>query len=140
MKLSQEVSDHWLRGNDDERRHYFKQIRTYLMEFTARGYFLQVVQQEHHHRVYCKWQEVLQVERFYNEVNEEVREMYYDLQLQRSEAEERASRSLQGLVAFLGASIGIPTLIFTFMGINTSCSYNSPIIGTFNYIIDFMLV
>jgi hypothetical protein len=118
MKLSQEVSDHWLRDNDDERMRYFKQIRTYLMEFTARGYFIQVVQQEHHHRVYCKWQEVLQVERFYQEVNDEVREMYDDLQLQRSEAEERSSRRLQGLVAFLGASIGIPTLVMTFMGIN----------------------
>lgn len=88
------------------------------MEFTARGYFIQVVQGEHHHRFYSKWQEVLQVERLYQEVNDEVREMHNDLLLKRSEAEERAYRSLEKMVAFFGAAIGIPTLVFTFMGIN----------------------
>lgn len=116
--LSQEVSEHWLRGNEVEKIRSFERIRTLIMEFTARGYFIQVVQREHHHRVYCKWQEVLQVERFYQEVNDEVREMHNDLLLIRSETEERNSRNLQGLVAFLGASIGIPTLVLTFMGIN----------------------
>jgi len=117
-RLSQEVSEHWLRGNEDERMRYFKRIRSSLMEFTARGYFIQVVQRENHHRFYRNWQEVLQVERLYQEVNDEVQEMYNDLLLQRSEAEERASRSLERLVAILGASIGIPTVFLTFMGIN----------------------
>lgn len=117
-RLSQEVSEHWLRGNEDERMRYFKRIRSSLMEFTARGYFIQVVQRENHHRFYRKWQEVLQVERLYQEVNDEVQEMYNNLLLQRSEAEERASRSLERLVAILGASIGIPTVFLTFMGIN----------------------
>jgi hypothetical protein len=117
-RLSQEVSEHWLRGNEAERMRYFKRIRFSLMEFTARGYFIQVVQRENHHRFYRKWQEVLQVERLYQEVNDEVREMYNDLLLQHSEAEEHASRSLERMVAFFGAAIGIPTLVFTFMGIN----------------------
>jgi hypothetical protein len=118
MKLSHEVSKNWLRGNEDERMSSFERIRFSMMEFTARGYFIQVVQSEHHHRFYSKWQEVLQIERLYQEVNDEVREMHNDLLLKRSEAEERASRSLEKMVAFFGAAIGIPTLVFTFMGIN----------------------
>lgn len=117
-RLSQEVSEHWPRGNEAERMPYFERIRSSFMEFTARGYFIQVVQRENHHRFYRKWQEVLQVERLYQEVNDEVQEMYNNLLLQRSEAEERASRSLERLVAILGASIGIPTVFLTFMGIN----------------------
>jgi hypothetical protein len=117
-RLSHEVSEHWLRVNEADRMPYFERIRSSLMEFTARGYFIQVVQRENHHRFYRKWQEVLQVERLYQEVNDEVREMYNDLLLQRSEEEERASRSLERMVAFFGAAIGIPTLVFTFMGIN----------------------
>lgn len=117
-RLSQEVSEHWLRGNEDERMRYFKRIRFSLMQFTARGYFIQVVQRENHHRFYRKWQEVLQVERLYQEVNDEVQEMYNDLLLQRSEAEERASRSLERMVAMLGPIIGVTSVVVTFMGIN----------------------
>ena len=118
MSLSQEVSEHWLGGDEVERTRSFELIRDRLLEFTARGYFAQVMQQEHHHQVYRKWQEVFQLERLYQEVSDEVREMRNELQFRRSEAEEQATRHLGRLVAILGAAIGIPSLILSFLGIN----------------------
>jgi hypothetical protein len=118
MSMSQEVSEHWLRGDEAERVPSFERIRDRLLEFTARGYFAQVMQREHHHRVYRKWQEVLQLERLYQEVRDEVREMYDELLLRRSEAEERASRSLERMVAWLGPIIGVTTIVLAFLGIN----------------------
>ena len=111
MSLSQEVSEHWLRGDEAERARAFERIRTALLEFTARGYFTQVMQRGHHHRVYRKWQEVFQLEQIYREVSDEVREMYeYAL----SEQTKRLERRLN----LIGALIGVPALVMGFLSIN----------------------
>ncbi|MFA0750937.1 MAG: hypothetical protein SLRJCFUN_001340 [Candidatus Fervidibacter sp.] len=111
MGLSREVSEHWLRGGEKERTAIFERIRDRLLEFTARGYFTQVMQREHHHRVYRKWQEVFQLERLYQEVSEEVREMHEYLQA-------RQVHKLERRINALSAFIGIPALVFGFLSIN----------------------
>ena len=107
MGLSREVSEHWLRGGEKERTVIFERIRDRLLEFTARGYFTQVMQREHHHRVYRKWQEVFQLERLYQEVSEEVREMHEYLQT-------RQVHKLERRINALSAFIGVPALMFGF--------------------------
>ena len=99
MSLSQQVSEQWLRGEEMERAQAFEGIRDALLAFTARGYFTQVMQQEHYHRCYRKWQETFQVERLYQEVSEEVGDMHDYLLMRRTErlqqlaeAEARAER------------------------------------------------
>lgn len=111
MSLSQHVAEHWLQGSERERARTFERLRQRLLEFTARGYFAQVMQREHHHRVYRRWQETLQNEQLYREVSDEVREMHeYLLSVQTNRLERR--------INLLGAFIGIPALVFGFLSIN----------------------
>lgn len=111
IRLSQEVSEKWLAGKARERARAFERIRNALLEFTARGYFTQVMQRENHHRAYQKWQEVFQLERLYQEVSGEVREMH-DYML----AEQ--TRRLERRLNLLGAFVGAPALVMTFLSIN----------------------
>ena len=109
MSLSQAVSEHWMRS--EERAQAFERIHDTLLNFTARGYFRQVMQREHHHRVYQKWQEVFQLERLYQEVNDEVREMHEHLLSEHT-------RRLEQRLNLLGALIGVPALVMGFLSIN----------------------
>ncbi len=112
-KLSQLVAERWLYrvSNEPTRVREFTRIRDDLLEFTARGYFAQVMQQEHHHRWYLKCQETFQVARLYSEVKEEVGDMYGCLLLAQNERLERR-------ISRLWILIGIPALIVGFLGIN----------------------
>jgi hypothetical protein len=69
------------------------------------------MQREHHHRVYRRWQEVFQLERLYQEVSNEVREMHEFLQM-------RQSQKLEERLNFLTFVFGIPALLFGFLSIN----------------------
>lgn len=111
MRLSQLVSEHWLRGDEQARLEHFDHIRLSLLEFTARGYFTQVMQRDQHHRVYTRWQEVLQVPQLYQEVSDEVREMHDILQQRSAERVESRLKSLTWIISF-------PTLVISFLGIN----------------------
>jgi len=147
MKLSEEVAKHWPidgdTGDDEARERAFGRIRDALLSFTARGYFTQVMQREHHHRCYRRWQETFQVDRLYQEVRDEVQEMHNFLVMRRTErlkqlaeeqrqqmetearedirrertAQERARR-LEERISLLGVGIGVPSLIFGFLSIN----------------------
>jgi len=161
MKFSEEVAQNWLTcGNqlsteerqkaDEEREAAFERIRDALLSFTARGHFVQVMQREHHHRCYRKWQENFQVDRLYQEVLDEVREMHSYLLLRRTErlqtiveaqrkqAEEEAraevqrdreaqerARRLEERISWLSVGIGVPAVLFSFLGINIKDFTNS---------------
>lgn len=97
MSLSEQVAESWV-TDEATRLQQFEDIRDRLLWFTTRGYFAQVMQREHHHRCYCKWQEVFQLDRLYREVHDEVREMqeYSTLQYLRGlEAAEKERNRLQ---------------------------------------------
>jgi len=111
MSLSQDVSEHWLKGDFEERLRSFERIRNDILDFTARGYFVQVMQRDHHHRVYRKWQEIFQLERLYREVSDEVREMHEYLLSEQT-------RRLEQRVNILSTYIAIPALITSFLSIN----------------------
>ena len=121
MHLSDQVSESWLRGDEATRMATFTRIRDALLEFTARGYFAQVMQLEQHHRYYCRWRETLQLETLYQEVSDEVREMHDYLQLQlerrRVEQSERLNRTV---FALTGATVffALPSLFVSFLGAN----------------------
>lgn len=85
MDLSDRVAHEWLHGDEFSRATAFADIRDALLKFTARGYFSQVMQTEHHHSVYRRWQDTFQVDLLYREVSDEVREMHSDLMLRRTE-------------------------------------------------------
>jgi hypothetical protein len=147
--ISEQVAEHWLVNGDErseeEREAAFTRIRDGLLSFIARGYFTQVMQREHHHRCYRRWHETFQVQQLYEEVCDEVREISNYLLLRRSErieriqelqrrqmeaearaeaAREQSARArawrLERWIGVLGMSIGIPSLLLGFLGINLS--------------------
>jgi hypothetical protein len=88
----------------------FKDIRDALLRFTARGYFAQVSQHEHHHRFYEACQRTMQVERLYREVSDEVRDLYGAMLLESNENLEKfvTTWTLRlGLLAVVAAILGI---------------------------------
>jgi hypothetical protein len=110
--LEEGVARHWIVGEErqakEERVAAFERIRDTLLSFTARGYFSQVMQQEHHHRIYRKWQDTLQVQRLYEEVRDEVQEMYQYVLVRRTER-------LQWRLNQIGLLVGWPVLVLTFL-------------------------
>ena len=98
MSMSHEVAEKWLAKTEAERIEAFERIRNRFLSFTARGYFAQVMQREHHHRCYRKWQETFELQRIYDEVREEVREMFEWLQLNRAKRMEIAAKRQSELI------------------------------------------
>lgn len=103
MMLSAKVADNWVMGEDakidDKRQKVFEEIRNQLLLFTARGYYTQAMQREQHHRCYQKWHEVFGLERLYQEVSDEVREMHeYSLM--------RQTRRLERTIQIIGVAAG----------------------------------
>lgn len=121
IHLSNGVSRNWLSGDEKERRKVFVRMRDSLLEFTARGYFAQVMHQEQHHRYYCRWREVLQLEMLYQEVSNEVREMYDYLEMRLEEKRTEQSEQLNRAVLWLtGATVffALPSLVVSGLGMN----------------------
>jgi hypothetical protein len=144
MSFSHDVVTKWITEKDiDKRMIAFRRIRDRLLGFTAHGLFTQIMQREHHHRSYRKWQEVFQIKDLYEEIRDEVREMYDYLQMRRNErikelveeqkrqmadrvaAEEKrekeakkSSERLERIIGLLGICFGVPALVIGFLGIN----------------------
>lgn len=120
--FSERISENWLEKNEEKRAAAFERIREDFFNFTAHGYFVQAMQREHHHRAYLKWQESFQVERFYSEVRDKIREMHEYLQTRRAERIENYIRQHERKIALIGillaATFGLPSLVIGFLNIN----------------------
>ncbi len=129
INYSVRISQDWFGQNENHRIEAFEKIRADFFDFAARGYFIQVMQREHHHRCYRRWQETLQVEEFYQNVRHKIREMHEHLQTRRTEqiknlsekqAEliEEQDRKINILSVSVALLFGLPSLIIGFLGIN----------------------
>lgn len=131
--FNEKISKNWLEKNEDERAAAFERIREDFFIFTARGYFVQAMQREHHHRAYLRWQETFQIERFFREVRDSIREMHDYLQTRRTErlkqltekqtrqqetAAMQHDRKISLIGVLLAAVFGVPTLVIGFLNIN----------------------
>ncbi len=140
MDLSDQVCSGWLSADGGQAEAHFAALRETLLEFTARGYFNQVMQRHHHHRCFRAWQDVFETERLYREVTDEVRELHGMLLMRKTEriqrlaeeqrrmldaqaqaeavreraAQERSERigTWLGGIAFL---LGFPSLVLSFL-------------------------
>ncbi len=120
MTLNQEIASQWPGGElcpDATQEVAFERIRSRLLTFAARGYFAQVMQREHHHRCFQRWEEAFQIPRMYREINDEVQELYNCLALQRQqrlqeieEVQQRRSARLERLITRVATVIGVPAL------------------------------
>lgn len=123
MRLSQRVAERW--GDEEGKAANFERIREAFLDFSARGYFVQVMQREHHHRFYRKWHHVYQLDQLYQEVRDEVREMHEYLrtkQAERAQRQQKDADDLQeartNLVTYIVAALTLTCAVFGFLGIN----------------------
>jgi hypothetical protein len=88
----------------------FEELRDELLDFSARGNFLQLMHTQSHHVDYETWQEVFEVRRSFHEVDGELQAIYGALglrfeeiaQLRRSIAEEQARAAAEANQALEG--------------------------------------
>jgi hypothetical protein len=126
MRLHHRVATEWVAEKDPAREEpQFEGIYQELLEFDAREYFVQVMQKEHHHRCYRKWQEVFQVSVLHEQMTGQVHRMYSYLSGRRSERieklqelEKQRSESTQRSIVYLTFGVGVPALVCSFLGIN----------------------
>lgn len=142
IRLSQRVAERWT-GDRDDRFVRFGRIREDFLDFSARGYFVQVMQREHHHRFYRKWHEIFQMDALYQEVRNEIREMHDYLLMKQNErlqelqegqrhqleqeaekserdreARDRREREVSLLIGSATLAVAVPALTFGFLSIN----------------------
>lgn len=121
-RLSDRVATHAI---EDEDGKVWETVHKDLLDFTARGYFTQAMQSDHHHRYYRKWQEVYQTPQLYTEVRDEIRDCYERALLElsqqddaREKREEEREKRIEKLLTILGAVFIVPSLILSFLGVN----------------------
>jgi hypothetical protein len=133
MMLADQVATHWLAGGNDSsidrRSQAFERIRDTLLSFTARGYFAQVMQREHHHRCYRRWQQIFQVERLYQEVSNAVREMHAALLMQLAKEEAEREQKLERRLNQIALLLGVPALVLNYLNALAAVSWWSALLS-----------
>ena len=131
MRLSQRVGERWSEGKQ-ARITNFKRIREAFLDFSASGYFVQVMQREHHDRFYRKWHQTFQMDKLYQEVRDEVREMHEYLRLEQAEHTQElqeiqndlqaAQNDLQAaqtnLISRFGIALALIASLFAFFSVH----------------------
>ena len=105
----------------------FEEIRNELLEFSARGYFIQFMHSQNHHRDYRRWQETFEVAQFHREVQNQMHEINAALTLrfeeiaskrrQMSETLEHRRTAAQTNFAYILAIFGVVSLVLAFFGV-----------------------
>lgn len=98
INYSVRISEDWFGQKEEHRVKAFENMCEDFFDFAACGYFVQVMQREHHHRCYRIWQETLQVEEFYQNVRRKIREMHDYLQTRRTEQIKNLSEKQAELI------------------------------------------
>lgn len=136
IDLSNQVSESWEMGtnfteeNTPKMKEVFSDIHNQLLSFTARGYFSQVMQQEHHHRYFDKWLKVFQIDRLYSEVKEEVylmnnfiQTIEYQHAREIEEAQRKQTENLESKLNLVAWLIGIPALSMSYLQVTGIVSH-----------------
>lgn len=111
MRMTQVVAEGWVCGSYSQRAKSFGELYDDLLDFEARGYFIQTMQREHHHRCFRKWLETLQVPQLHAELSTQIERMHQTVTAEQNE-------TLQSTVGILGAVVALPAVVFGFLGIN----------------------
>lgn len=143
IHLSEQVAECWKLSQEkkdvEQNMQTFQKIRDQLLLFTARGHFLQVMQQDNHHRCYCKWREMFQLNALYDEVSKEVQDMHEYSMMQylrwQDEEEKERDRRLQNSVYHVSASLGAGAIVASTSGL----LFNNDSTPLLNFVIAFML-
>lgn len=111
MTLSEQVCARWPREDQPGLIERFTQLRESLLEFTARGYFSQVMQRDNHHRCFRAWQRVFEVEQLYREVRDEVTDLHGMLMLRKTERIRQLGEEQRGYAERLNIWFGVVAVL-----------------------------
>ena len=146
MQLSDAIADRWMEGpsalqeptvdtaDEEESKtklerlvRAFEEIRDDLLEFSARGYFIQFMYSQNHHRDYQRWQETFEVAQFHREVQNQLHEIYAALSLrfeeiasrrrQQAEELEHQKTATQTSFTYILAVFAVVSLVLAFFGV-----------------------
>lgn len=105
----------------------FEELRDELLEFSARGYFIQFMHSQNHHRDYRRWQETFEVAQFHREVQNQLNEIYAAMSLrfeevankrrQRSEELEHQRSAAQTSFTYILGIFAVVSLVLAFFGV-----------------------
>ena len=112
-KLSLKVASEWLPGNRKSKTRLFDELRNEMISFTASGFFSQVATHENYQLFYERIQEEFRIPGFYDEVRNEIRELFEFLQVQ------QANR-LEFRVNAFAVLLGIPSLTIALLALNVN--------------------
>jgi len=98
MDLSEEVAGYEETHDENPQDPVFEHLRNRLMDFTSKGLFQQVMQREHHHRVYRKWRSKLEIADLYKEVSDEIKEIHQRMLLRIQKRREVQAEQLQDII------------------------------------------
>jgi hypothetical protein len=99
---------------DEIRTAQFDELLDAFLMFSARGYFVQLMQGERHQLYYQKWQGKFQVKQLYEEVRDELKAMHDYLQMK---GQERVNYILNVLIA-LSIILGVVGTIAAWWSLN----------------------
>jgi hypothetical protein len=116
MMLEDEISTGWALGTDDEQREMvLREVRDRLLMFTAQGHFTQVVQRQHHHRCYRRWQEIFQIDQLYAEVHRAAADMHDYLEAKRDSRIQTGVRKVDVRMRQIAFLLAPPSLALSFL-------------------------
>jgi hypothetical protein len=116
MLLEDEISSGWALGTDDEQREtVLRKVRDRLLMFTAQGHFTQVVQRQHHHRCYRRWQEIFQIDQLYAEVHRAASDMHDYLEAKRDSRIQTGLRRVDVRMRQIAFLLAPPSLALSFL-------------------------
>jgi hypothetical protein len=105
----------------------FEEIRDELLEFGARGHFIQFMHSQNHHRDYRRWQETFEIAQCRREVQNQLHEIYAALTLrfdkavskrrQHAEDLEHQRSAAQTRVTYILAIFAVVSLALAFLGV-----------------------
>ena len=118
MNLSEDVSSYWDTQDLDRQERLFDRLRDRLLFFTSKGHFHQVMQREHHHRVYRLWQKKLQIHELYEEVTGEIQDIHERTLLKIQKRVEERANWLNNTLFVIGPAslaVGLMQTVGTFL-------------------------
>lgn len=118
IMLSEDVAASWPKFKKSGDIGLFEKIRNTLLQFTARGYFSQIMQRSNPDAYYLELQDILHVHRLYNEVSNEVNEMHQFVTLNQAEESRKRGKGFENRVEQFGIIFAVLALVTGFLGVN----------------------
>jgi hypothetical protein len=121
--ISENIANDWLIAKKSENNsddyyqillNNFFETQESLLFFTSIGNFAQIMHSQHHHDIYIKWREILEIDRLYNEVKSEIQNIYNFLNIKTERINQAFNRRIELSIQGITFIFGFPALLLGF--------------------------